>query len=77
MTIGYIMLAAGIALYIRLVLTGKGELWQSLMLLMGCLLFFNLPAVLNRRRDQKADSNTTEVPGHKDGERSNLQRAAK
>ena len=53
LTIGVALLTCGIVFYIRLVMTGKGALIWSFVCLMSCLMFFNLPVVIQKRRDRK------------------------
>jgi len=58
LTIGYILLASGIGVYLRLALFGKGSVIVSFACLMACLFFFNWPTVRARRRARR------ETPQH-------------
>ena len=51
-TIGILLLALGVGLYIRTALTGQGKVVWSFVCLMLCLLFFNLPMVIQKRIDR-------------------------
>jgi hypothetical protein len=50
MTIGYVLLLAGVGIYVRLAITGEGTVLLSFACCMASLLFFNLPPLANRLR---------------------------
>lgn len=50
---GVTMLTAGLVLYVRLVVYEQGSLVTVFLLCMGCLLFFNMPTVIQRRADRR------------------------
>ena len=56
LTIGYLLLAVGVGSYIRLALTGKGEVLLSFACLMSCLFFFNWPTVRAKRRLRREEA---------------------
>ncbi|MDJ0841777.1 MAG: hypothetical protein QNK37_35065 [Acidobacteriota bacterium] len=62
MVIGYLLLTLGVAAYIRLALTGKGSVLFCFACCMSCLLFFNLPTVVARRKQRKEAARTGELP---------------
>jgi len=51
--IGAGLLAAGLVLYVRLALYREGQMLWVFACCMGCLLFFNLPTVIQRRIDRR------------------------
>ncbi len=55
---GYCLLGLGVVLFVRLNLTGEGRPVLIMLLCMLPLLFFNLPAILQRRRDRAATNQT-------------------
>ena len=52
--IGVLLLGTGVGLYAQLAMTGRGTILGSFLCCMASLLFFNLPAVLARRRQKGA-----------------------
>ena len=58
---GVVHLVLGLLGFMRLALTGQGSILVIFAFFMSALLFFNLPAVLARKRDREGGSESPET----------------